>query len=96
MPSRGTRGTMLVVDVWHSMGDWGWAMMAFWIVLWVALVGLAVWAVSEWTGRRGDPHEGRESPRDALDRRLAQGEISLEEYERTRDALVRQRGPAPR
>lgn len=71
-------------------------MMAFWIVLWVALVGLAVWAMSEWTRRGGEPHERGESPRDTLDRRLAQGEISLEEYERTRDALVRQREPAPR
>jgi putative membrane protein len=84
------------MDAWHSMGDWGWAMMAFWIVLWLALIGLAVWAVSEWTGRRGQPREPGESPRDILDRRLAQGEISLEEYERARDALVRPREAAPR
>ena len=82
------------MNAWHSMGDWRWAMMVFWIVLWLALIGLAVWAISDYTGRRGEPREPGESPREILDRRLASGEIGLEEYERAREALVRRREPA--
>lgn len=65
-------------------GPWGWGMMIFMMLFWVALVAgliiLIVWAVRQFggTGRI------RENPLDILDARYARGEISREEYERTK------------
>jgi putative membrane protein len=48
------------------------------------IVGV-VWVVRELTGGRGERE--RETPVDVLQRRLAEGDISVEEYERRRQAL---------
>ena len=45
------------------------------------LTALAIWAVRTFSGPRPS---GQESPLDVLKRRLAAGEISAEEYEKTR------------
>lgn len=76
---------------WDHMNGWGWSMMIFWTIVWVALLGLAVWAVAQW-GRGGrtagpGPTSPPQNPRDILDERLARGEIDVDEYQRLRDAL---------
>ena len=65
----------------HDMG-WGWAilMTIAWLVLLGLLLGVVLAAVRD---RRGA------SPREILDRRLAAGEIDLDEYERARAAMSR-------
>lgn len=77
--------------MWH-MNDLGWAwwlvmsvgMVAFW-----ALVIYGVFWLARSAGPRGpDEQPPRESPDDLLKRRLAAGEISVEEYERLRQAMA--------
>ncbi|MGK7294294.1 MAG: SHOCT domain-containing protein [Candidatus Wenzhouxiangella sp. M2_3B_020] len=71
---------------------WGmdWGMHGGWwlfLVLLVALVVFAIWAVSRSTGsgRQGRPRE--ETPLERLQHRYAEGEISTEEYEERRHQL---------
>lgn len=76
------------------MMGYGWGMGTGWIVMvvfWVLVVAALVWAVA-----RLAPHPGggagrstRETPVEVLQRRLANGEISSEEYLRIRDQLAR-------
>ena len=56
-------------------------MFLFWALV---IVGI-VWVMRELAGPR--PERGREEPLGILQRRLAQGDISVEEYERHRQAL---------
>jgi putative membrane protein len=79
--------------VWymHDVG-WGWwvlmslGMVAFWSLV----VYGVIWLARSTPGVPVPPPERRESPQAILERRLAAGEISLEQYERLRDALVEQ------
>ena len=69
---------------WCSgMGAGAWVFMG---VFWVAFLGLVVWAVT-----RIFPSGAQEMPGepavDTLDRRLAAGEISVDEYRALRDAV---------
>ncbi len=61
--------------------------IVFWLLL---LVGL-VWLVSSLVRGRNDrpsQMQGRESPLEVLDRRLASGEIDVEEYTKVRERLT--------
>lgn len=74
---------------WYQ-GDWGFAGvfgMGMMLLLWGALIWLAVWGIARVT--RAEPSHGVpvESARAILDRRFASGEIDAEEYVRTRHAL---------
>lgn len=73
---------------WHH-GDWGggwWVVMGLGMVLFWALVIVAiVWLVRGGLGPRD--HVQREDPLEILDRRLAAGEISVDEYEQRRATL---------
>jgi putative membrane protein len=78
-----------MMDGWGygGMGAWGWVSM---MVLWVALIVLAVWLVAQLFPRRDDPGrqiERPERPEEILDRRLASGEIDTETYNQLRAAL---------
>ena len=69
----------------HDMGTGWWILMtAGWIVLWA----FVLWALVGVLRMRG---RDERTPREILDRRLAEGEITVEEYERLRDAM---RAPA--
>lgn len=67
----------------HMDGDWWWmaiVMVAFWVAIAVLIV---------WLARGGTNHVQRhETPEEILKRRLADGSISIEEFE-TRRALLR-------
>lgn len=83
--------TAWVAQAWDGHMDWdnGWwiAMVLFWALV---IVGL-VWLVRGWARDRSA--EGRDdAPRDVLDRRLAEGEVSVEEYEERRKALTSTNG----
>ena len=75
--------------MWHMNGvGWGW-----WVLMSVAMV--AVWALviygvySLARERESRPGErDRETPEDVLKRRLAAGEIGVDEYERLREAIA--------
>lgn len=72
-------------------------MHALWWFFWIALViavviALGVWARGGSAGYRKPP---RETPHEVLFRRLANGEISAEEYEKRKAILDQDTGQAP-
>lgn len=80
--------TAPVADVdWGHMGDWGAASWLAMIAFWALIVVLLVWAVREFAGPGRD---GPPSATEILERRLATGEIGLEEYRERRAALHRE------
>ncbi|MBK7586137.1 MAG: SHOCT domain-containing protein [Myxococcales bacterium] len=64
--------------MWNGNGHMGW--MPFGWMLGVVLVVAIVWVLLR--SKRGPPN-GRDSPRDILQRRFAKGEIDGETYKRT-------------
>jgi putative membrane protein len=80
----------------HMSGD-AWWVMIVWSLVWLGLLVIVVWALIRWLqgARSDDAGVGPPaSARDLLDRRLAAGEIDIEEYERRRSALDRPPSPA--
>jgi putative membrane protein len=67
-------------------GSWIFSILATLIIL-ALIVGLIIWLVSP--GRRSDtaPTASRESAGEILDRRLASGELTVEQYQQLRGAL---------
>ena len=82
--------------MWNGpmMGPWGFAMGIFWLVLFGLVVFLAVYlarqsgaGLQRAGGPRGAGPEPKESPREILDRRDAEGELSREEYDQMKADL---------
>jgi putative membrane protein len=73
----------IIADAWNMHGDvgtGGWILMVLAMLLfWGALVALFVWLV-----RGGVSGSAVEEPQGILDRRLASGEITPDEYEERR------------
>ncbi|MBI5156942.1 MAG: SHOCT domain-containing protein [Acidimicrobiia bacterium] len=63
------------------MGAWGWTMM---LALWGGIGALVVWAIRSGSAGRDRPAS---SPVEILERRLASGDITRQEYDELR-ALV--------
>lgn len=79
-------------DDWGMSHGWdmsfGWVfMMIFWVLALGALVWLVTWLILGQRGRVAPGPRG-DSPLELLDRRLANGEIDVEEYEKVRQALT--------
>ena len=55
-------------------------------ILWIILLGVAIWAIVSATNRTG-ARAATGSARDVLDARLARGELSVEEYRKLRETL---------
>lgn len=66
-------------------GEWSWAGWLGMVVLMVAFWGALGWIVV--TAVRSSSPSSRESAVEILDRRLAQGELTLDEYRELRRAL---------
>lgn len=66
------------------MGVWGGFMMAAMGLLWLALPALIGWVA--WTAAR--PRHQDRSPLDILKERYAQGQITHDQYEQTKEDLV--------
>ena len=64
-------------------------MHGLWWIFWVLLVGVLVFYL--WGGR-GERRRPRETPHEVLRRRLANGEIAPEEYEKRKALLDRDAG----
>ena len=86
--------TILFADSWGMHGDGGW-----WIVMvpvMVLLMGGMMWMMirgmgggsSPGSSTRGETPGTRERPSEILERRFAEGEISIEEYRARREVLV--------
>jgi putative membrane protein len=75
---------------YQPMGSWGWiaalGMSMGMLIFWGSLIALAVWLVRSF-GREDD--RPSETARATLDRRLAEGEITTEQYTNMRSVLER-------
>lgn len=69
---------------WAGAGFWGMGMM---VLVWGAVIALAVWALARVTRTEQSVGGPVESARALLDRRFAAGEIDSEEYALRRRAL---------
>jgi uncharacterized membrane protein len=68
--------------MWGYYDGWSWLWMAAMILFWGGIIALAVFAIRAFTGpRAGD------QALEVLRRRLVSGEITQEEFEKTRKAL---------
>lgn len=72
----------------HMDSGWGWAMGAFMVVVAVTLIVLVVWMVRTIGPQARHASGPPSSAMDVLDRRLASGEITPDEY-RERAAVLR-------
>ena len=78
--------TSVLADSWpyhHDLGAGGWILMMIgMLIFWGAIIALVVWLV------RGGLTNRIDTPEEILRRRLADGSISVEEYEQRRAALT--------
>lgn len=84
--------TVLLADTWGMHGDdvgWGWmlAMMLVMVLFWTALIVGIVWLVRGGSGRWHWGGERKESPTEILERRFAEGAISVEDYNERREVI---------
>lgn len=81
-----TRLATLLADTWpyhRDISTGGWILMMLgMLIFWGAIIALVVWAV------RGGLRDRSDTPEEILRRRLADGSISVEEYEQRRAALT--------
>ena len=77
--------TTVLADAWpyhHNLGTGGWiAMMFGMVIFWGAVIAFVLWLV------RGGSKRRSQTPEEAPRQRLADGSISVEEYEQRRAAL---------
>jgi putative membrane protein len=80
----------LLADSWGMHGDigtgWWIVMMIGMVFFWGAIILGVVWLIRSGFDSRQGP--GRESPTEILDRRFAEGVITLEDYRARRNILV--------
>lgn len=69
-------------------GAWGVVMVIVMVLFWTLVIAAAVWLIRELTRARPHPAQG-EDPRQILERRLADGSISVDEYRERRQELGR-------
>jgi putative membrane protein len=69
-----------------STGDWVFSLLGTLIVL-ALIVATIVWLVSTLSDRGRGTNASAPSAREILDRRLASGELTVEQYEQLREAL---------
>jgi uncharacterized membrane protein len=69
-----------------------WVAMGFQLLILLIIIGVIVWAISQWSRNSSAPPRTPASSRsaaiDILDERLARGDIDVDEYQLRRSALV--------
>jgi putative membrane protein len=80
----------------HDFDDgWGIGMMVVMVAFWAVIAVAIVWAVRHWTSStHASQRSSADEPLRILDRRLAEGDITVEEYTRRRDLLGGGAGPS--
>jgi putative membrane protein len=77
--------------MWGYGFDWGWFMMAFGGVLWIAILVILVWALIRWVERKGSvpgpSGSASSSALEILSQRYARGEIDTATFEQMRERL---------
>lgn len=71
------------MPMWDYFGGWSWLWMALMMVLfWGGIIALAIFVIRSVTGPKSN-----DQAIDVLRRRFASGEITQDEFEKTRKAL---------
>jgi len=81
--------------MWGYGFGWGWLLMSFGMVLWIALLVVLVWAIIRWVNNRtGTPvppalsgTPGTPTALEILQQRYARGEIDTATFEQMRERL---------
>ncbi len=71
---------------WNGSGS-GWWMMGTMALFWIAVVAIGIWLVLRVTDQGYKQSKSIDTPRAILDRRLASGEISVEQYAAARKLI---------
>jgi putative membrane protein len=79
-------GLLVAGGVGDHMDDGWWVVMVGMLLFWGLIALAVVWGVRSFAGQRREDGGGA-TPMDVLDRRLADGSISIEEYEQRRRML---------
>jgi putative membrane protein len=80
-----------LADNWGMHGDFGWwmpLMMIPMLLFWGAIVFGVVWLIRSSTSGRPTKPIDRASPIEILERRFAEGAITVEDYQARREVLV--------
>lgn len=84
-----------LADTWGMHGDFGWGwmllMMIPMLLFWGAIIVGVVWLVRSTTAgqaMKGGGPVSKESPVEILERRFAEGAMTLEDYQARREVLV--------
>jgi uncharacterized membrane protein len=90
----------MAIMYWNGhMTAAGWIIAVLWTVIMFALIaGGIYWFIGALSGRTdGEPRQaaGEGSAREILDKRLAKGELTIEQYEELRDTLDGGASPQP-
>lgn len=82
-------GLSCLADVsWgHMDGGWWIVMILGMLVFWGLVIALVVWLVRGGAQSIGMRADARQTPLEILDRRFAEGAISVEEYSERREVL---------
>ena len=79
-----------LADTWGMHGDVGWGWMTLMMILmalfWGAVIFGVIWLIRGSFDRR--PEARSETPTEVLERRFAEGVISVEDYRARREVLV--------
>jgi putative membrane protein len=84
-----------LADTWGMHGDFGWGwmllMMIPMLLLWGAIIFGVVWLIRSSTWGQPPKNErtvNKESPIEILERRFAEGAMTLEDYQSRREVLL--------
>jgi putative membrane protein len=67
---------------YYGSGGWSWLLVLIMLVFWGGVIAVAVWAIRSGLGSRREI-----DAMDVLRRRLASGEISQDDFEKTKRTL---------
>ena len=88
-----------LADSWGMHGDvgWGWMtlMMIGMLLFWGAVILGVVWLVRTASWGQPSQRDRLESPVEILERRFAEGEMTLEDYQSRREVLTNGRSGVP-
>ncbi len=91
MNAMATAQLLLADSDWNHMGGGAWVLMGLgMIIFWGLVIFGVVWLVRTLTDHRttGVGHGAEPSPLEILDRKLAEGAISVEDYQERRRILT--------
>ena len=66
----------------HEGMGWWWVFGSMWmLVFWAIIIWLVIWGVKQLTGAGGESRTSGDTPLEIAQKRLARGEITLEELD---------------